>query len=180
MIHEPDLLRKLDDLPVEEFKGLVFRATRKSLQPLVTSRYGGRWMPPGGSGVLYTSMELDGALAEIAFHWSQHTPRPSKPATLHTLRVTAPRTLRLLRVDLGALGVPESTYAVVYHPRTQQIGAAVEFLGFDGLIAPTARWDCDNLILFPDGASFRGSLEPESEEDVDWLAWARRHGYIQD
>lgn len=32
--------------------------------------------------------------------------------------------------------------------QTQQIGTAVQFLGFDGLIVPSARWECKNLVLF--------------------------------
>jgi hypothetical protein len=180
MIHDPTLLRKLDDLPEETFNGQVYRATRKNLDPLVTSRSGGRWMPPSICSVLYTSLQRDGALAEISFHWAQHSPRPSKPATVHTLKVAAERTLRLLRVDLTALGVPESAYSAINNPRTQEIGAAVEFLGCDGLIAPSARWDCENLILFPESYSFRGSLEPIAEEDVDWLSWARAKGLVED
>jgi hypothetical protein len=69
---------------------------------------------------------------------------------IHTLRVMAYRTLRLVRANLESLGVPESEYGGTKLPRRQQIGAAIEFLGCDGLIARCARWPCDNLILFPD------------------------------
>jgi hypothetical protein len=34
---------------------------------------------------------------------------------------------------------------------TQSIGAALAFLGLDGLIAliaPSARWQCDNLMIY--------------------------------
>lgn len=178
MIRDAELLARLESYPTESFEGLVYRATRQNLDALVTSRSAGRWMPPDVAGVLYTSMHREGALAEICFHWSQFTPMPSKPATIHTLQVTAHRTLRLLRVDLPELGVPASDFAMVNHPRTQQIGAAVEFLGCDGLIAPCARWACDNLILFPDSASFDGTLEAVHSEDVDWQAWARERGLI--
>jgi hypothetical protein len=63
------------------------------------------------------------------------------------------RTVRsTLRTDQnegrGALASPR--------PMEQEIGAAVEFLGCDGLIAPCARWDCENLMLFPDSASLAG------------------------
>ncbi|MFC5500282.1 RES family NAD+ phosphorylase [Caenimonas terrae] len=173
MIHDSELLDKLADLPREAFAGRVYRATRKRLDPLLTSRSGGRWMPPGGAGVLYTSFEREGALAEICFHWSQWTPRPSKPATIHTLNVVADRTLKLVRANLEELGVAAGDYEAVNLPRTQQIGAAVEFLGCDGLIVPSARWACDNLILFPDSADFRGTLVAELEEDVDWLKWGK-------
>lgn len=168
MIHDSELLDKLDELPRETFDGQVFRATRKHLDPLLTSRSGGRWMPAGGAGVLYTSLQREGALAEICFHWSQWSPRPSKPATIHTIRVVAGRTLKLVRANLDELGITNHDYESINPAQTQQIGAAVEFLGCDGLIAPSARWPCDNLILFPDSADFRGTLVASAEEDVDF------------
>ena len=73
---------------------------------------------------------------------------------------------------MTALGVPQSEYSGVNLPRTQQIGAAVEFLGCDGLIAPCARWACDNLILFPDKMGMDATLQVEASETVDWIAWA--------
>jgi hypothetical protein len=149
MIYAPDLLSRLDALPKETFQGVVFRATRQNLDPLASSYSGGRWMRPDGAGVLYTSLAREGALAEISFHWAQLDPRPTKPVVVHALQVVAHRTLKLVRADLATLGVPESAYGGINLPRTQESGAAVEFLGCDGLIAPSARWACDNLILFP-------------------------------
>jgi hypothetical protein len=178
MIHDPDLLDQLDALPKETFAGEVFRATRQNLDPLASSYSGGRWMRRDGAGVLYTSLVREGALAEISFHWGQLAPRPTKPVMLHTLRVVAHRTLKLVRADLETLGVPESAYGGVNLPRTQEIGAAVEFLGCDGLIAPCARWRCDNLILFPDRMGVDADLEVVRSEVVDWMTWAKAQGLI--
>lgn len=179
MIHDPDLLDRLDALPKEAFDGEVFRGTRQSLDPLASSYSGGRWMHRDGAAVLYTSLAREGALAEISFHWGQLIPRPTKPAMLHTLQVVAHRTLRLIRANLPVLGVAENAYAGVNMPRTQAIGAAVEFLGCDGLIAPCARWNCDNLILFTDRLGTDATLEVVSSEVVDWVAWAIAHGLIE-
>ncbi len=178
MIHDPELLDRLDALPKETFDGEVFRGARQSLDPLASSYSGGRWMPRDGAAVLYTSLAREGALAEISFHWGQLTPRPTKPVLLHTLRVAARRTLKLVRAELESLGVPESAYGGVNMPRTQEIGAAVEFLGCDGLIAPCARWSCDNLILFPDRMGIDPGLEIVRSEAVDWVTWAVAHGLI--
>ena len=178
MIHDPDLLDRLNALPKENFDGKVFRATRQSLDPLASSYSGGRWMRRDGAGVLYTSLAREGALAEISFHWGQLDPRPTKPVMLHTMRVAAHRTLKLVRADLAALGVPENAYAGVNMPRTQEIGAAVEFLGCDGLIAPCARWACDNLILFPDRMGMDATLEVVTSEAVDWITRATAHGVL--
>lgn len=179
MIHDPDLLDQLDALPKEAFDGEVFRGTRQSLDPLASSYSGGRWMQRDGAAVLYTSLAREGALAEISFHWGQLDPRPTKPVMLHTLRVVAHRTLKLVRADLAALGVPESAYGGVNMPRTQEIGAAVEFLGCDGLIAPCARWNCDNLILFPDRMGIDATMEIVHNEAVDWVKWATTQGLLK-
>ena len=178
MIHDPDLLNLLDALPKTAFEGEVFRATRQTLDPLASSYSNGRWMMRDGAAVLYTSLAREGALAEISFHWGQLTPRPTKPMALHKLSVIAHRTLKLVRVDLVALGVPASDYGGINLPRTQEIGAAVEFLGCDGLIAPCARWSCDNLILFPDRMAESAKLEVISSEVVDWLGWAEENGLL--
>ncbi len=136
-------------------------------------------MTPGSVGVLYTSLLREGALAEISFHWAQLNPLPSKAIIVHSLRVVAHRTLRLMRTNLVTLGVPVVTYGAINLVRTQQIGAAVEFLGCDGLIAPSARWPCDNLILFPDRMSVDGTLAVESSEQVNWMQWATENGILK-
>lgn len=128
------------------------------------------------AAVLYTSCQREGALAEIAFHWSQLTPRPTRPVVVHTLRVVTRRTLRLIRADLAALGVPQSVYESLNPPRTQAIGAAAQFLGCDGLIAPSARWLCDNLVLFPEQMDASASVDLIRSETVDWAAWATDNG----
>ena len=178
MIHDRDLLDRLDALPKQSFSGDVFRATRQNLDPLASSYSGGRWMRRDGAGVLYTSLVREGALAEIAFHFGQATPRPTKPVMVHLLRVVAQRTLKLVRADLATLGVPLSNFSGINLPRTQEIGAAVEFLGCDGLIAPCARWDCDNLMLFPDRMGAEATLEVVKSETVDWIVWATAHGKL--
>ncbi len=35
-------------------------------------------------------------------------------------------------------------------------------------------------MLFPDSASFRGTLEPLRQEEVDWLQWARDNNFVTD
>jgi RES domain-containing protein len=179
LIHDPDLLERLGGLPREKFEGECFRATPKSLNPLAPSTRGGRWAPPGEVAVLYMSLARDGALAEIAFHWGQLSPLPSKPAALHHLRVTTRNTLRLVRADLDTLGVSAAAYATINYKQTQAIGAAVAFLGCDGLIVPSVRWDCAHLIVFTDNHDVvQDELTVISTEEVDWISWARDHSLI--
>ena len=178
VIHDPQLLELLENLPTEPYSGAVYRATRQNLDPLASSTSGGRWMRRDGAAVLYTSFKREGALAEIAFHYGQMQPRPTKPVLVHTLEVTADRTLRLLRANLDILGVPAQAYGGVNLPRTQELGAAIEFLGCDGLIAPSARWPCDNLILFPDRMEADTHMKVTKTETVDWISWAKDQGLL--
>ena len=178
MIHDPRLIDLLSRVPTQSFAGDVFRATRRSLDPTTPSTSGGRWTPPDGPAVLYTSFERDGALAEIAFHWGRFTPRPSKPALVHNLGVQSDRTLKLLRTDLNTLGVEPARFEEPNYKRTQEIGAVVAFIGCDGLIVPSARWKCENLILFTDNLSLNISLEVKHVEEVDWQAWAQSAGML--
>jgi RES domain len=178
VIHDPALLERLGAFATERFDSEVFRATRKSLDPLAASTSGGRWAPRGLVPVLYTSLLREGALAEISYHWSQLTPWPSRPAVLHRLAVAAERRLRLLRADLGELDVDLAQYASINYRRTQEIGAAVAFLGCDGLIAPCARWNCENLVLFTENHSLTSKLEVLSSEEIDWQAWAQDGGFF--
>lgn len=52
------------------------------------------------------------------------------------------------------------------YPRTQQIGEVAHFLEFDGLIVPSARYGCQNAVLFGD------RVPPEA------MAVVRDHGLI--
>jgi RES domain-containing protein len=176
MLHDPALLERLSGFGAERFEGEVFRATRRSLDPLAASTSGGRWAPKGLVSVLYTSLLREGALAEIAFHWSQLTPRPSRPAVLHRLGVSADRRLRLLRADLEELDLDLAQYESVNYRRTQEIGAAVAFLGCDGLIVPCARWSCENLVVFTENHALTSKLEVLSSEEIDWQTWAKDAG----
>lgn len=182
MIHDPELLEQLGAFPTEHFSGEVFRATRANLDPLAPSTNGGRWAPIGDPRhqipILYTSLEREGALAEISFHWAQLTPWPSKPAVVYQIRVTTGCTLRLLRANLEHLGVNMAKFTNRDHRRTQEIGAAVAFLGRDGLIVPSARWNCDNLVIFVENHELTNELTVTNSEEVDWQVWAQQAGLL--
>jgi RES domain-containing protein len=176
--HEAALVDALSRRSVTTFKGDVFRATIPGYDPLAASTRGGRWSTHGGPSVLYTSLEPAGALAEIVFHWSQLTPIPKRPVALHTLAVETARTLRLIRADLASLGVEEAHYETINYERTQQIGAAVAFLGCDGLLAPNARWTCENLMIYMDNVSLDRVFGVTDSRSIDWTEWAKQNGRL--
>jgi hypothetical protein len=175
--HDRALLEQLSAFSPVSFDGEVFRATPRSLNPLAPSVSGGRWMIPGQTPTLYTSMEADGALAEIAFHWSLLSPIPSKPAMLHRIQLGTKKSIRLARGDLIAMGVDWARYTQLGYERTQAIGAAVAHLECDGLIAPSARWRCENVMIFFTNYVGDDNLATVlRSEEVDWRVWAQNHG----
>lgn len=185
MIHDQDLLDRLGALAVERFDGEVFRVTRAGAEPLAFSYSGGRWAPPAGDGadvaILYTSMERDGALAEVVSYLALLTPLPLKlQLSAARIGVSTARTLRLARVTLAGLGVDMSRYGFRDYAATQSIGAAIAFLGIDGLIAPSARWSCDNLMIYQANRAVAERLAVVEETEIDWRAWGRTNGFLAD
>jgi hypothetical protein len=172
MLHDQALLDWLADVRPGSFEGLTFRATRRGLDPLLPSTSGGRWMPANTEPVLYTSLERDGALAEIVYHWSLLTPPPSKPVLVHTLEVSVRKTLVLSPSSLTQLGVPWPDTDSRHLSRTQAIGAAAAYLGFDSIRAPSARRENDNLIIvFTNHEAGDAAPTVRSTETVDWRTW---------
>jgi RES domain-containing protein len=175
-----DRRRALDDrlldivggIEGQPFEGSMWRVVRKGRDVLDGSRGSGRWNTSEMS-VLYGAAISDGAIAEIHFHLSLgESVFPSRIRhDLFELTVRARQTLILADMDqLRRLGVEDSRYRELLYTRTQEIAAAAAFLGFDGLVVPSARWDCQNIILFLD------AIDPEdirtnSVQPVDWKAW---------
>ncbi len=74
----------------------------------------------------------------------------------------------MVHTDFDNFGIDMSRYGE--RDLTQEIGAAINFLGFYGLIAPSARWQCDNLTIFTGNHSLNEKLEVLASEEI---AWAR-------
>ena len=183
MIHDQNLVDRLSGLATERFDGTVHRATRVNADPIASSINGGRWAPAPnddpGIFVLYTSFEQDGAIAEFVSFLAALTPMPGpRPIKVTKLAVTASKVLKLVRADLESLGVDLARYGERDYTRTQKIGGALAFLGLDGLIAPSARWPCDNLMIFADNHKLTERLETVCEEEVEWRDWATRNGFL--
>lgn len=176
MIHDPALLDFLSSLPQDSFDGAVHRVTRKTADPTAFSYSGGRWAPPelneGSCSILYTSMEEKGAIAEVASYLSMLTPVPTKSLQAYTLSVAASKTLRLGIGSLRDVGISPSAFPQRNYAKTKLVGAALNFLGLDGLIAPSARWNCDNLMIFQSNHSLDAKLEVASNREVPFEEWS--------
>jgi len=171
---DPALLDALDAFDRVRYTGETWRVVRNGRDPLQGSASGGRW-DPTLFDVLYTSLNSDGAVAEVNFHLSRQPVFPSRIRHgLHRIRVRAIKALRL--PDLAAmvpLGVDPSRYRVLLYEPTQAIGDAAYFLGFDSIIARNARWSCNNLILFTDQIAV-ADLEVIESSEVNWTEWRKK------
>jgi hypothetical protein len=172
-----DALELINPVP---FKGRVWRVVREGRDVLMPGAAGGRW-DDGTFDVLYTSQSADGAAAERYFHLSRGQPViPSRVNyLLFELRLAIDRTLRLADLDaIAKLGVDTSHYGALSYadrqheyPRTQEIAETAHFVGFDGLVAPNARWRCMNVILFSDRVGPDASELVKDHGAIDWNKW---------
>jgi hypothetical protein len=176
-VHERSVLDALEKLDPEPFDADVWRVARKGRDPSRGSSASGRWGAPGELEVLYTSEQRDGALAEVGYRLSLEPVWPSLiQHQIHILAVRAERALRLANMrELENLGVDISRYETFEYGVTQAIAAAAHFLEFDGLLVPSARFACSNLVLFTDRISLTGHLQLVSSEDVDWPDWRKKN-----
>lgn len=174
-MHDRAILDALESLDSEAFSGEVWRITPKGRDPVRGSAADGRWSPGGEFEVLYTSLERAGALAEIGYRLSLEPVWPSRlEHQLHRLDAATERSLRFVDVaSLAAFGVEPLRYATLDYTATQAIAAAAHFLEFDGLIVPSARHACSNLVIFIERIA-PGSVEITSSTDVDWDDWRRQ------
>ena len=165
------LLDALGTLEAEPFEGVVWRVVRDRRQALEASNARGRWSP-GHFDVLYMSLEPDGARAEAYFHLARQPVFPSQLRYwLYELNVKTKETLRLANTEaLLGLGVEDARYREILYDRTQAISDAAQFMGFDGLIVPNARWDGLNLVLFVDAVDL-DEIEIEERSAIDWNVW---------
>src|SRR5271167_4129987 len=119
---DPALLDALDAFDRVSYHGKTWRVVREGRDPLQGSASGGRW-DPTLFDVLYTSLNADGAVAEVHFHLSRQPVFPSKISYgLHRLRVSTAKTLKL--PDLSAmvpLGVAPARYREILYEAPQAI-----------------------------------------------------------
>jgi RES domain-containing protein len=154
----------------------TWRVVRVGRDPLQGAASRSRWCNETFD-VLYTSLERDGAVAEVFALLNSQPVFPSKiEAHAHLVSVSLNRVLRLDGLEsLAALGVEVSRFKERDYLRTQAIADAARFLDFEGIIVPSARWNCSNFVIFsdriaPDAISHKGS----ETDPIDWTAWRRK------
>jgi RES domain-containing protein len=174
------LIDAIEAIPPTPYSGNVWRVVREGRDPLDCSRSGGRW-DDGSFDVLYTSLEREGALAEMYFHLKRGQPIfPTRVRyELYELSLAMDAALKLLNLeDLARLGVPSEAYGrlsyqekTAEYPRTQDIAEVAHFLEFDGLLVPSARWNCLNAVVFCERNPPDQREVLASHGLIDWTGW---------
>ena len=70
-------------------------------------------------------------------------------------------------MELERLGVGQADYRSRDYSRTQEIADGLNYLGCDGLIVPSARYDCKNLIVYIQNLE-KDCFVEEDESRVFW------------
>ena len=171
-----DAIEGRDGVRVDE---IVWRIVREGRDPTNCSASGGRW-DDRSFDVLYTSRTRDGVVGEMFFHLRQGQPVvPSRVRFhLHELKVRLGNALDLSTMaSLTELGLDASTYGRLSYaerqaeyPRTQEIAEVGHFLGYDGLVVPSARSGALNIVVFCDRIA---SDRVEAIEDYGPVDWKR-------
>jgi hypothetical protein len=170
------LLDALEQLEPEKYSGNVWRCAWTTRDPLAGGTHGGRWHPPDLFEALYASLELDGALAELHCQLSSQPVFSSARVRIHRLNVLDLYVLRLTEETLKVLGIHHPARPSGDVERSREIGAAAYLLELQGIIVPSVRWNCPNLVVFVDRLDNAEHIEIVESHDVNWPAWhARAH-----
>ena len=172
------LLDHIDAHPRRPYTGTLWRVGRSGRDPVLGGKSVSRWCN-GKFDVLFTSLERNGAVAEMYALLSLQPAFPSAVAFhAHRLHASVQQALHLVDLPtLARLGVDTDRYHERNYTKTQEIADAALFLGFDGLVVPSARWKCTNAVLFTDRIEPAQLLLEESERTpIDWQEWRRQTG----
>lgn len=149
MIYPPDMLDVLQSAAVSAWSGTVYRHMFGRNEPTHANTLGARWND-NGLAAIYTSCERETALREAEYYISLHPLRPRAKRTLYTIRVSLKNVIDLTAPDLlSELGITDAVLASPDHAPCRTIAGAVNWLGHDGLLVPSARRrGGTNLVIY--------------------------------
>ena len=167
---DPELLERLEHFREEPFEGVVNRVVWAERSPIQGSNNAsGRWSSPDFQfEVLNTSFSADGADAEFLAFWSLFEQRPDRKALNWKLRVRLMRVVELGFEEIRQLGIKPREYRRRDYDRSQEISDGLNYLGCDGLIAPSARYTGKNLIVYMQNLESGSFVEEDEREVFRW------------
>jgi hypothetical protein len=181
-IRDPELLDRLQGMPLQSFNGKIWRMARAGRNPLIATSPKGRW-DDGSFEVLYTACSPDAARAEMHYHLTRSQPVFPSALQIHLHEIAIEVDEIYVFPSLATLvpfGVDAATYGGMAYARlqeeysiTQRIGEAACFLGSGGLMVPCARWADQNLVVISGKAELKHLLDHGPQ---DLKAWAQVNG----
>lgn len=139
-----EIVEQLDRLSRTTFRGTTYRHLSWAYAPISGEGArvnGGRWNPPESFPVLYTSPSLGVIVAEIRRTAARTNVAPENllPRRLVRYEVATQRMLDLTDADnLAPLGLTHATITGDDVIPTRAIGEAAHYVGFEGIVAPSA------------------------------------------
>jgi RES domain-containing protein len=117
--------------------------------PSRSNTSGARWNGPPLEAI-YASRERETALAEAEYYISLQPLRPEAKRKLYTIRIALNSVIDLsVPGVLAQVGIDDAVLRGTDHGRCRLIGSAVNWLGHDGLLVPSARRDDGtNLVIY--------------------------------
>ena len=177
------LIDILEGLPTRKFEGRLWRVTRDGRDPTLFFAGANRW-DDGTFEVLYTSLDREGALAEMYYHAARGQPIvPSRiKYRLHELAVSINGVVDLSDTKrLSALGIDMTSFGKLpylqregEYEMCQKIGEALHFLGSDdpanpsAILVPNARFDTQNMVIFGDYVNLEEIEHFKDHGLIDW------------
>ena len=164
MIYPPEMLDILQSAAVSAWEGTVYRHMFGSHRPARGNTTGARWNEPPLEAI-YTSCERETALAEAEYYLAAQPLRPRAKRVLYTIHVSLKNVLDLTAHGLlDRLGIIPAILQSDDHSPCRLIGSAVNWLGHDGLLVPSARAPRGiNLVIYQQDLSTT-DFEVVSEE----------------
>lgn len=172
---DPALVEAIDALPAATFSATVWRVTWANREPLAGNFGGGRWSPDNSFEALYTSLDQDGAMAEVYFHLSRAPVFSSSNMRLNQIDVTLNHVLEMDPATLESLGLKAPLASRIDYAISQSIGAVAHMLDFQGIIVPSARWACLNLVIFMDRIDVDKQIRAVGRQEINWPAWKEKN-----
>ncbi|RYC10830.1 RES family NAD+ phosphorylase [Nocardioides zhouii] len=151
-----ELVEAIDAIGTTVWSGETFRYTNARREPLSgegARRFGARYNPRELFPVVYLAQPVQACMRELERavanqHLTVEHLLRSAPQVLHTIDLTEIDVLDPTQADTqAALGLENSDFTGDWGP-CQEVGHAAWFLGFHGVLAPSAVGDGVTLALF--------------------------------
>ena len=165
MNDDQQLLEKLAGLPPKPWTGNVYRCMLAGASADCENIRGARWNPQNISAI-YTSLSMEGAIAEIEYRLSLEPPIKRKVIrkAVYTIRVELEKTVDICTNDLWQqFGITSMMLAGFDHSMCQKIGAQADWLELEGILVPSARHKNGNLVIYPSNTSETYKFEIQDE-----------------